>query len=74
MSADEANRQRRQREKIEEIVELVRLNLYNRGLPCGNKAVRAELEEQCVEPLPSLRTINRILDHRGLTHQRTGHY
>jgi hypothetical protein len=74
MSADETIRHRRQREEIEEIVKLVRLYLYNRGLPCGDKAIREELEQHCVEPLPSLRSINRILDRHGLTHGRTGHY
>ena len=73
MSAHETNG-RRQREEIEEIVKLVRLNLYNRGLPCGDKVIRSEMEEACVNPLPSLRTINRILDRHGLTHRRTGHY
>ena len=74
MSADEAHRQQRQREEIEEIVKLVRLYLYNRGLPCGDRAIRSEMEKDYVQPLPSLRTINRILNHQGLTHQRTGHY
>jgi putative transposase len=74
MSADELCRYRRSREEIEEIVTLVRLYLYNRGLRCGDTAIREELEELCVEPLPSLRTINRILDRHGLTHRRTGHY
>jgi putative transposase len=74
MPADEADRQRRRKEEIEEIVKLVRLYLYNRGLPCGHKAIRSEMEKECVEPLPSLRTINRILDRYGLTYGRTGHY
>lgn len=74
MSADEANQQLRQKEEIEEIVNLVRLNLYNRGLRCGDGAIRNELEKQGVEPLPSLRTINRILARHGLTHRSTGHY
>ena len=33
-----------------------------------------ELEELGVEPLPSLRTINRILSRHELTHRRTGRY
>jgi len=60
--------------KIEEIVKLVRLNLYNHGLFCGDQAIRWELEEMGVKPLPSLRTISRILDRHGLTHRRTGKY
>ncbi|NIR87311.1 MAG: DDE-type integrase/transposase/recombinase [Aliifodinibius sp.] len=60
--------------EIEEIVRMVRLNLYNQGLFCGDQAIRWELEELGVEPLPSLRTINRILKRHGLTHRRKRHY
>jgi hypothetical protein len=60
--------------EIEEIVKLVRLGLYNRGEFCGAQAIRWELEEQSVRPLPSLRTINRILARNCLTHRRTGAY
>lgn len=60
--------------EIEEIVKMVRLNLYNHGLFCGDQAILWELEEMGVRPLPSLRTINRILDRHGLTHRRTGKY
>jgi putative transposase len=74
MFAREAGRQRRRKEEIEEIVKLVRLYLYNRGLASGDKAIRSEMEKAGVEPLPALRTINRILDRNGLTHRRTGHY
>jgi len=61
-------------EEIEEIVELVRLSLYNKGLFCGDQAIRWELEDWGVKPLPSLRTINRILSRRQLTHRQTGRY
>lgn len=61
-------------EEIEEIVELVRLSLYNKDLFCGDQAIRWELEDLGVKPLPSLRTINRILSRRELTHRRTGRY
>lgn len=60
--------------EIEEIVKMVRLNLYNRDLFCGAQAILWELEDLGVEPLPSLRTINRILSRNGLTHRRTGKY
>ncbi len=60
--------------EIEEIVKLVRLNLYNRDLFCGAQAILWELEDLCVAPLPSLRTINRILRRNELTHRRTGKY
>jgi putative transposase len=60
--------------EIEEIVKMVRLNLYNRALFCGAQAIRWEMEDSGVKPLPSIRTINRILSRQGLTHRRTGIY
>jgi len=60
--------------EIEEIVKLVRLNLYNQDLFCGAQAILWELEDLGVSPLPSLRTINRILKRNDLTHRRTGKY
>jgi transposase InsO family protein len=53
---------------------MVRLDLYNHGLFCGAQAIRWELEDLGVSPLPSLRTINRILSRYELTNRRTGHY
>jgi len=63
------------KQQVEECVIFVRLELYNRMLPCGPKAVR----ERCrdfyhITPLPSARTIGRILSRHGLTHGRTGIY
>lgn len=60
--------------EIEDIVQFVRLSLYNRGQCCGDQAIRWEMEAQKVSPLPSVRTIARILSRRSLTHQRTGEY
>jgi len=60
--------------EIESIVKLVRLNLYNQDLFCGAQAILWELEDLGVSPLPSLRTINRILERNDLTHRRTGKY
>jgi len=60
--------------EIEEIVKIVRLSLYNKGLFCGDQAVQWELEDMGVKPLPSLRTINRILNRHGLIHRRSGGY
>jgi transposase InsO family protein len=60
--------------EIEEIVKMVRLNLYNQDLFCGAQAISWELEDLDVKPLPSLRTINRILKRHELTHRRTGKY
>jgi len=63
------------REEIEEIVVMVRLELYHKGLPCGPKALRKRINEhEQVNPLPSERTIARILSRNGLTHRRTGWY
>lgn len=59
---------------IEEIVKLLRLNLYNRDLFCGAQAILWEMEDLGVKPLPSLRTINRILRRNELTYRRTGKY
>ncbi len=68
------NNPQRTPEEIEEIVELVRLSLYNKGLFYGDQAIRWELEDLGVKQLPALRTINRILSRRQLSHRRTGRY
>ena len=60
--------------EIEQIIKIVRLNLYNRNLFCGAQAILWELEDLGVQPLPSLRTINRILVRNELTHRRAGRY
>jgi transposase InsO family protein len=60
--------------EIEVIVKMVRLNLYNQDLFCGAQAILWELEDLGVVPLPSVRTIGRILSRNELTHRRTGGY
>jgi len=61
--------------EVEQLVVLVRLELYNRGCPCGPVALRQRLEEHYhLRPLPSERTIARMLARNGLTHGRTGWY
>lgn len=63
------------KQEIEEIVVLARLELYNRGMPCGPKAIRGRLDVfYLVEPLPSESTVARILAKRCLTNGRTGCY
>lgn len=63
------------KEDIERLVVFVRLDLYNQDLLYGPKAIREQLDkEYLVNPLPSTRTISRILDRNGLTHRRTGFY
>lgn len=64
----------RPKQEIEEIAKIVRLELYNRALPCGSAKIRERLDALCVEPLPSERTIARILAKHHLTHRRTGYY
>ncbi|MDD4358105.1 MAG: helix-turn-helix domain-containing protein [Smithellaceae bacterium] len=60
--------------EVEEIVKMIRLNLYNQDLFCGAQAICWEMDELGVRPLPSIRTINRILSRNDLTHRRTGKY
>ena len=62
------------RAEIEQIIVLERLHLYNRGIPCGAKAIRKLLDQQGVRPLPSVSTIKRILSRNCLTYGRTGSY
>ena len=64
----------RTRDKIKEIVVMETLHLYNRGIPCAAKAIRNLLNEEGVQPLPSISTIKRILSRNCLTHARTGYY
>jgi hypothetical protein len=61
--------------RLRGIVRLVRLDLYNHGLACGAGAIRHQLDNvEQLNPLPSLRTIGRILADEGLTYGRTGRY
>jgi putative transposase len=60
--------------EVEELVKVVRLSLYNGDRFCGAQAIQWEMEELGVRPLPSLRTIGRILVRAELTHRRTGRY
>lgn len=67
--------QSRTTSEIEEIAVMVRLHLYNRELPCGAKNVRLYMAtEYAINPLPSERTVARILSRQGLTNGRTGIY
>ena len=64
----------RSREEIEQLVILTRLHLYNYGPYYGAKAIREQLDDELVRPLPSISTINRILSDNYLTNGRTGYY
>jgi len=61
-------------DKVVEAVKLVRLELHNQGLFCGAQAIAWELEDLGLTPLPSPRTINRVLKREGLTQRRPGRY
>jgi hypothetical protein len=71
---DKKAQQGRTKHEVEEIVEFIRLHLYNRGIPCGAQAIQQQMEELNIKPMPSVRTIGRILERYGLTHGRTGFY
>jgi hypothetical protein len=64
--------QRLNTQEIEECVVFARLELYNRDMPCGPKAVQEKLKAYHVNPLPSESAISRIMARRGLTDGRTG--
>ena len=61
-------------DELEEIIEHVRLHLYNRGVPCGPKAIRRHMDELDVEAIPSESFIKKTLRVRGLTYSLTGIY
>jgi transposase len=61
-------------ETVEELVKSVRESLHERGLFYGAQAIRWELEDLRVEPLPSIRTIGRILARHDLVRRRRGPY
>ena len=53
--------QKRTKEEIEECVTFVRLELYNRAMSCGPKAVQERLKEfYHVKQTPSERIISRV--------------
>jgi len=60
--------------EIEEIVKTVRLSLYNDDVFCGAQAIRWEMEDMGVTPLPSERNINRILARNDLIDRTAGRY
>ena len=65
---------RRTVQAIEDQVKQVRLELGRQALFCGAQAILWELEERHIRPLPSLRTINRILRRHDLVRRRTRPY
>lgn len=61
-------------ESIEDQVKSVRESLRERGLFFGAQAILWELEDLEVNPLPSIRTIGRILARHDLVRRRSGRY
>ncbi|MFU8817881.1 MAG: IS481 family transposase [Pseudomonadales bacterium] len=61
-------------EEVELLVETTRGRLEKAGEFSGAQAIRWDLEDQDVQALPSMRTINRILARQGLTNRRSGPY
>ena len=58
---------------LEQIVIMIRLELYNRGVACGSKAIRTQMGESYgIRPLPSQRVIARMLAANELTHGQIG--
>ncbi len=62
------------REKMTAYITYFRLDLYNRGLPCGPEALQKKLREEDIAPVPSTSTIARAYRSQYLTHKRTGYY
>lgn len=60
--------------EIEETIKAIRLELYNQGMFCGAQAIAWRMEELEIQPVPSIRTIGRILVRGDLTYRRTGRY
>jgi len=63
-----------EKEKMIVYITHIRLELYNKLENCGAKAIRKELIENNLTPVPSISTINRILNRQYLAHGRTGYY
>ncbi len=55
-------------------VKMLRRNLDEEGVFCGAQAIEWELRELGFDPLPSLRSINRILSREDLTQRQAGRY
>ena len=57
-------------EERDNIITYVRLDLYNKALPYGAKAMIIKMKELEVTPIPSLSTINRVLRENYLRAER----
>ena len=61
-------------DEIENAICLTRSRLKNQLLFCGHQAIRWELEDEGISPLPSESTIKRILKKHGLISRAKGPY
>ena len=61
-------------DEIENAICLTRNRLRNQSLFCGHQAIRWELEDDSINPLPSESTIKRILKKHGLISRAKGPY
>jgi transposase InsO family protein len=59
---------------IEECVKSIRSQLQHDDLFCGAQAILWEMEDAGIEPLPSLRSINRILVRNGMVSRSSRRY
>jgi putative transposase len=59
---------------IENTVCLTRNKLKNQSLFCGHQAIRWQLEDDGISPLPSESTVKRILNRHGLVSRKKGAY
>jgi len=62
------------RKETEELVISIRRSLEKQNLFHGAQAIRWEMEDLNIEPLPSVRTIGRILARHDLIQRRQGRY
>ena len=63
-----------EREKMIAYITFFRLNLYNKGIHCGSKAIQDKLRDGNLTPVPSISTISSVLNNQCLTKRRTAHY
>lgn len=61
-------------QSVEQEILAVRRELDAEGLFCGDQAIRWRLEDRSVNPLPSLRTISRVLARHGQVERKNGRF
>lgn len=61
-------------DEIETLICLTRKRLHDKSLFCGAQAIRWQLEDDGVSPLPSISTVKRILKRHNLISKGSGPY